>query len=325
MSKFRTHLTKRPSQSSTGHDAPARTRIRSVASTRSGRPRSVAHHMSSKLPFEAIVEIHGPTVLRVCLAVVGAADADDAWSETFLSAMKAYPSLPDDANVEAWLVTIAHRRAIDVGRARSRRAVPTDSIVDRADRPDRTRTDADLMAALGGAARQATPVGGVPLPGRPSVRRGRLDPRRDCRSGATRCRRRDRHAPTLHRRCNQSDHRKEHSMNTESDLTEALQRALIVDPDHLDRLHRRLAAAADAERSPRCRLPHRRQPGRQLAARRHRHRTGAGSPTPTRITIASCRRCPIGSARASCTIPPVSTPPPASSTSTSPVADERSA
>ena len=104
--------------------------------------------MSSKLPFEAIVETHGPTVLRVCLAVVGAAEADDAWSDTFLSAMKAYPSLPDDANVEAWLVTIAHRRAIDVGRARSRRAVPTDSIADRADRPDRVEPDADLVAAL---------------------------------------------------------------------------------------------------------------------------------------------------------------------------------
>jgi RNA polymerase sigma factor (sigma-70 family) len=104
--------------------------------------------MSSKLPFEAIVEIHGPTVLRVCVAVVGAAEADDAWSETFLSAMKAYPLLPDDANVEAWLVTIAHRRAIDVGRARSRHAVPTDCIADRADGPDRVDPDPELEAAL---------------------------------------------------------------------------------------------------------------------------------------------------------------------------------
>src|SRR5580765_767873 len=104
--------------------------------------------MSSKLPFEAIVEMHGPTVLRVCLAVVGAAEADDAWSETFLSALKAYPSLPGDANVEAWLVTIAHRRAIDVGRARSRRAVPTDALADRVDRPDRIEPDADLLTAL---------------------------------------------------------------------------------------------------------------------------------------------------------------------------------
>src|SRR6478736_4746490 len=69
--------------------------------------------MPSKPPFEAIVEVHGPTVLRVCRAVVGPIDADDAWSETFLSAMKAYPELPADANVEAWLVTIAHRQAID--------------------------------------------------------------------------------------------------------------------------------------------------------------------------------------------------------------------
>jgi RNA polymerase sigma factor (sigma-70 family) len=104
--------------------------------------------MSSKQPFEIVVEIHGPTVLRVCRAVVGTIDADDAWSETFLSAMRAYPTLPDDANVEAWLVTIAHRRAIDIGRARSRRAVPTETIADRADRSDRTQTDPDLAAAL---------------------------------------------------------------------------------------------------------------------------------------------------------------------------------
>lgn len=97
-----------------------------------------------KPPFEALVEIHSPTVLRVCLAIVGTVDV---WSETFLSAMKAYPSLPDDANVEAWLVTIAHRRAIDLGRARSRRAVPTGYLVDRADRPGGIGPDGDLEAA----------------------------------------------------------------------------------------------------------------------------------------------------------------------------------
>jgi RNA polymerase sigma factor (sigma-70 family) len=105
--------------------------------------------MSSKPPFEAVVEQHGPTVLRVCLAVVGPTEADDAWSETFLSAMRAYPALPDDANVEAWLVTIAHRRAIDVGRARSRRPVPTDAIAERAARLEPTGPDAELVAALG--------------------------------------------------------------------------------------------------------------------------------------------------------------------------------
>jgi methylated-DNA-[protein]-cysteine S-methyltransferase len=37
-------------------------------------------------------------------------------------------------------------------------------------------------------------------------------------------------------------------MTTEPVLTEALQRALVVDPDHLDRLHDRLTVAAEAER-----------------------------------------------------------------------------
>ena len=80
--------------------------------------------MTGKPPFEAIVAAHGHTVLRVCRAVLRPADADDAWSETFLSALKAYPALPADANVEAWLVTIAHRKAIDVTRAAARREIP---------------------------------------------------------------------------------------------------------------------------------------------------------------------------------------------------------
>lgn len=80
--------------------------------------------MTGKPPFERVVLAHGSTVLRVCRAILGPADADDAWSETFLSALKAYPDLPDDANVEAWLVTIAHRKAIDVTRAAARRAIP---------------------------------------------------------------------------------------------------------------------------------------------------------------------------------------------------------
>ncbi len=88
-----------------------------------------------KSPFETIVAQHGPTVLRVVRAVLGHADADDAWSDTFLAAMKAYPDLPANANVEAWLVTIAHRKAIDIIRAASRRATPV------ADTPDATSPD----------------------------------------------------------------------------------------------------------------------------------------------------------------------------------------
>jgi RNA polymerase sigma factor (sigma-70 family) len=103
-----------------------------------------------KQPFEAVVTDHGPAVLRVCRAVVGPIDADDAWSESFLSAMKAYPDLPANANVEAWLVTIAHRKAVDIARARTRRAIPTDEVPERPSAPIAERNDelADALARL---------------------------------------------------------------------------------------------------------------------------------------------------------------------------------
>jgi RNA polymerase sigma factor (sigma-70 family) len=108
--------------------------------------------MTGKQPFERVVAAYGATVLRVCRAVLGGADADDAWSETFLSALKAYPDLPADANVEAWLVTIAHRKAIDVTRATARRAVPVAQTPDApgpsaADRAD-VGLDGDLVGAM---------------------------------------------------------------------------------------------------------------------------------------------------------------------------------
>jgi RNA polymerase sigma factor (sigma-70 family) len=86
--------------------------------------------MSIKQPFERVVEEHGRTVLRVCRALLASHDADDAWSETFLSALRGYPELPETANVEAWLVTIAHRKAIDVLRSRKRQPVPVEEVAE---------------------------------------------------------------------------------------------------------------------------------------------------------------------------------------------------
>ena len=77
-------------------------------------------------PFERVVAEHGAVVLRVCRAVLRPQDAEDAWSETFLAALAAYPRLRPDSDVRAWLVTIAHRKAIDGWRA-GRRAVPVES------------------------------------------------------------------------------------------------------------------------------------------------------------------------------------------------------
>jgi RNA polymerase sigma factor (sigma-70 family) len=107
--------------------------------------------VTGKRPFSDVVSLHGPTVLRVCRALLGPVDADDAWSETFLSALQAYPRLPADANVEAWLVTIAHRKAIDVVRKASRSAMP---VADLPDEPSEVTADdgaldlAQLLARL---------------------------------------------------------------------------------------------------------------------------------------------------------------------------------
>jgi RNA polymerase sigma factor (sigma-70 family) len=104
--------------------------------------------VTPKQPFEEVVARYGPTVSRVCRAILGATDADDAWSDTFLAALEAYPRLPDDANVEAWLVTIAHRRALDVIRRTNRHAVPMAELPTQSDRHlDQTR-DLDLAQTL---------------------------------------------------------------------------------------------------------------------------------------------------------------------------------
>lgn len=83
-------------------------------------------------PFESVVEEHGARVLRVCRAVVGPIDADDAWSETFLAALASYPQLRPDSDIRAWLVTIAHRKAIDIIRAKAKQALPVGEVPERA-------------------------------------------------------------------------------------------------------------------------------------------------------------------------------------------------
>ena len=75
-------------------------------------------------PFQTLLDGHGRDVYRFLTANVGPVDADDCWQETWLSALRAYPSLKDASNLRAWVFTIAHRKAIDHLRARGRRAIP---------------------------------------------------------------------------------------------------------------------------------------------------------------------------------------------------------
>ncbi|SJN30838.1 RNA polymerase sigma factor [Mycetocola reblochoni] len=76
-------------------------------------------------PFDRAVREHGDVVLRICRSVLGRhADADDAWSETFLAALRSWPELPESTNVQAWLVRVAKRKSIDIIRRRAAGATP---------------------------------------------------------------------------------------------------------------------------------------------------------------------------------------------------------
>src|SRR4051812_14544932 len=81
-------------------------------------------------PFQRFLDGHRDDVLRFLIAALGRHDADDAFQETFLSALRAYPRLTANSNLRAWVLTIAHRKAMDVHRARKRNPVPVAEIHD---------------------------------------------------------------------------------------------------------------------------------------------------------------------------------------------------
>ena len=81
----------------------------------------MAHLSTSPLPpFQTLLDEHGPAVHRFLSARVGARDAEDCYQETMLSALRAYPRLRSQANLRAWLMTVAHHKAIDHLRATAR-------------------------------------------------------------------------------------------------------------------------------------------------------------------------------------------------------------
>lgn len=80
--------------------------------------------MNTLPPFQRFLDGHREDVLRFLVAAVGRPDADDAFQETFLSALRSYERLRADSNLRAWVLTIAHRKAVDIHRARERRPLP---------------------------------------------------------------------------------------------------------------------------------------------------------------------------------------------------------
>ena len=101
-------------------------------------------------PFQTLLDGHGRDVHRFLIANVGPVDADDCWQETWLSALRAYPSLKDASNLRAWVFTIAHRKAIDHVRARGRRAIPVAEAAELAGAaPESVLADEQLWSSVG--------------------------------------------------------------------------------------------------------------------------------------------------------------------------------
>ena len=79
-------------------------------------------------PFQRFLDAHREDVWRFLVASVGREDAEDCFQDTFVSALRAYPRLRADSNLRAWVLTIAHRKALDAHRGRGRRALPVAEI-----------------------------------------------------------------------------------------------------------------------------------------------------------------------------------------------------
>ncbi len=75
-------------------------------------------------PFQAFLDAEREVVWRYLVSTVGASDAEDCFQETFVAALRAYPRLRPGSDVRAWVLTIAHRKALDSYRARARSAQP---------------------------------------------------------------------------------------------------------------------------------------------------------------------------------------------------------
>jgi RNA polymerase sigma factor (sigma-70 family) len=105
---------------------------RSTRPPRSGPRATVAS--DGPPPFQRFLDAHREDVWRFLVASVGRADAEDCFQETFIAALRSYPRLRANSNLRAWVLTIAHRKAIDAHRGRTRRALPVAEIAEMADR-----------------------------------------------------------------------------------------------------------------------------------------------------------------------------------------------
>lgn len=89
---------------------------------------------------------HRDRVWRFLRAVLPSHDAEDCFQETFLAALRAYPELRNGRNLKSWVMTIAHRKAVDVHRSKQK-VRPSDVLPERAG-PPAAEEDPELWDAV---------------------------------------------------------------------------------------------------------------------------------------------------------------------------------
>ena len=100
-------------------------------------------------PFQTLLDTYSADVMAVLRGAVGRDGADDCFQETFLAALRAYPNLEDARNLRGWLLTIAHRKAIDHHRAKGRKPIPVAEVTEAVEADVVSEPDHDLWAAVG--------------------------------------------------------------------------------------------------------------------------------------------------------------------------------
>jgi RNA polymerase sigma factor (sigma-70 family) len=101
-------------------------------------------------PFQHLVDEHRTAVWGYVLALVGPNDAPDLFQDTFVSALRSYPSVRDASNLRSWLLSVAHSRVVDRARARTRRPEVIGDVPDRGTTNEVTHDDElwSLVATL---------------------------------------------------------------------------------------------------------------------------------------------------------------------------------
>jgi RNA polymerase sigma factor (sigma-70 family) len=100
-------------------------------------------------PFQTLLDEHSEAVMAILRGAVGREGAEDCFQETFLAALRAYPKLRGDDNLRGWLLTIAHRKAIDHHRADGRKPLPVADPAEVAAAEPPPAPDEHLWAAVG--------------------------------------------------------------------------------------------------------------------------------------------------------------------------------